>query len=57
MTTITIRETAATEQGWQAALSFDNEGDFPLVLRDPFADARRRRCSSGTSMNTCASRS
>jgi hypothetical protein len=40
MTTITIRETAATEQGWQAALSFDNEGDFPLVLRDPFADAQ-----------------
>jgi hypothetical protein len=20
--------------------SFDNEGDFPLVLRDPFADAQ-----------------
>jgi tetratricopeptide (TPR) repeat protein len=38
MAIITIRETTTTDGGWQAALSFDGEGDFALSLRNPFAD-------------------
>lgn len=40
---ISIRERAKVDKGWQAALSFDGQGEFPLTVTDPFQQEDEER--------------
>lgn len=38
MTLITIREKQATETGFNATVSFDRQGEYPIAITSPFSE-------------------
>ena len=43
MTLISIRETGRTDDDFAATLSFDNQGEYPIVIRPPFSQQEEER--------------
>lgn len=43
MPVITIRERQATASGFEASLSFDGGGEYPLTVTDPFTAKEERQ--------------